>query len=335
MRKYSIFVSLIIGAFWLTEEFSLDYPDHFPSTVYDFDRNPLTKAKVDLGKALFYDPILSKDNTISCASCHSSFNAFAHSDHDLSHGINDQIGTRNAPALFNLAWQENFMWDGAVNNLDMQALAPITHAKEMNESLDSVLYKLEGKSMYRKLFYKAFQDSIITGEHLLLALSQFQLTLVSSSSKYDEVKQGKQEFTEQEEQGYSLFKKYCQDCHQEPIFTASEFAKNGLEVDSTLLDYGRFMVTERASDSLFYKIPSLRNLKYSYPYMHDGRFDKLREVLNHYGTGSTLQIGNERKNIKLSSREKTDLISFLQTLNDPVFIFDRQHQYPKHLFTNL
>lgn len=309
-------------------------PRHFPQPSYNFSRNPLSESKVQLGRALFYDPILSADGTISCASCHSPYNAFAHTDHDLSHGIDDQIGTRNAPALFNLAWQPVFMWDGAVNHLDMQALAPITHPKEMGTSMADVVEKLGREKMYKGLFFDAFQDSIPTGEHVLKALSQFQLTLVSATARYDSMRWGKVKFNQQESRGYALFKRHCNVCHKEPLFSNFQFANNGLPVDSTLSDFGRMRITMEKEDSLLFKTPSLRNLAYTFPYMHDGRFKKLNQVLNHYGSGiqSSATLSRELKNgLQLSPTQKVDLIAFLHTLNDPAFVFDPKHQFPRIL----
>jgi cytochrome c peroxidase len=128
-------------------------PEYFPEPVYNFAQNPLENSKIELGRVLFYDPILSNNNTISCASCHSPYNAFAHTDHDLSHGIFDSIGNRNAPALFNLAWQQSFMWDGAINHLDMQALAPISHPKEMASNITELILKLSAQTNYKKLIF--------------------------------------------------------------------------------------------------------------------------------------------------------------------------------------
>ena len=310
-------------------------PAHFPKPTYVFYNNTLTKEKIALGRALFYDPILSKDSTISCASCHSPYNAFAHTDHDLSHGINDEIGTRNAPPLFNLAWQKTFMWDGAINHLDMQALAPISHPNEMNETLKNVVDKLQNKKIYPSLFYQAYQDSLVTGEHILKALSQFQLTLVSATSKYDEFKKGLTQFSQQEKNGYLLFQKNCNACHTEPIFSNQRFANNGLPVDTTLNDFGKWMVTKRSDDSLKFKIPTLRNLNFTHPYMHDGRFQKLNQVLNHYtkGISQNPTLATELKDsIKLTPNEKAYLIAFLLTLNDKNFVFDQKHQFPRNLF---
>ncbi len=313
-----------------------NYPEYFPKPAYNFQKNPLTQEKIDLGRALFYDPILSLNNTISCASCHSPYNAFAHTDHALSHGIHDSIGTRNAPALFNLAWHKSFMWDGAINHLDMQSLFPITHPDEMGEDLQNVVEKLQNKQIYPSLFFQAFGDSIVTGEHILKALSQFQLTLVSSGSKYDSIQRGLTVYSDQEARGYYLFRHNCSACHKEPLFTSGELAINGLEVDTTLNDFGRLGLTREVKDSLMFKMPSLRNLSYTFPYMHDGRFKKLRQVLNHYN-GRRLNVRNDYNQsvdtitIQLSSNEKTDLIAFLLTLNDRDFVFDQKHQYPKKI----
>lgn len=310
-------------------------PKKWPKPVYSFSENPLKREIVKLGRALFYDPILSANNTISCASCHSPYNAFTHVDHDLSHGINDRIGIRNSPALMNLAWKKNFMWDGAIVNLDMQSLAPISHPDEMGNTIENVVISLNNSPRYRKAFYKAFNDSIITGENTLKALSQFMLTLVSANSKYDRVMSNKEEFTVQEQNGYLLFQKNCASCHKEPLFTTNEFVNNGLKVDPTLNDSGRMKITFKPSDSLKFSIPTLRNIEYSYPYMHDGRFKKLSQVIQHYTSG--IQASNTldkrlEKPITLTSNEKVDLLAFLLTLSDKDFIFNSNFSYPTTFF---
>ena len=327
-----LFAFMILSFVLKKDNLFFSPPDYFPKTVYNFEQNPLDSNKIELGRILFYDPILSKDNTISCASCHSPFNAFAHTDHDLSHGIFDSIGNRNAPALFNLAWQKTFMWDGAINHLDMQALAPISHPSEMGSNINEVIKKLNESKAYKKLFLNAFQDSTISTSKILKALSQFQLTLVSANAKYDRVKMGKEVFTEQEKNGYQLFKKNCASCHSEPFFSNYNFENNGLPIDQTLNDMGRYVITENENDKRKFKVPSLRNLSFTYPYMHDGRFMTLQEVINHYTSGieysETLSL-QFNKSIELSSNEKVDLISFLLTLNDKDFVFNKKHQFKK------
>jgi len=336
MRKNVIILCLfafIILSFVLVKDYHFfNPPDYFPKPIYDFQQNPLGSNKIELGRTLFYDPILSADNTISCASCHSPFNAFAHTDHDLSHGIFDSIGNRNAPALFNLAWQKTFMWDGAINHLDMQALAPISHPSEMGSNINEVINKLNESKAYKELFSNAFQDSTISTAKILKALSQFQLTLVSANAKYDRVKMGKEVFTEQEKNGYQLFKNNCASCHSEPLFSNYNFENNGLPIDPTLNDLGRFVITQNENDKGKFKVPSLRNLSFTYPYMHDGRFMTLQEVINHYTSGiehSTTLSSQLNESIELSSNEKVDLISFLLTLNDKDFAFNKKHQFKK------
>lgn len=327
-----LIISFVSLASFVMRDFALPYPSYYPKPQYNFKNNLLDSSKISLGRHLFYDPILSADNTISCASCHSPYNAFSHTDHTLSHGINDQIGSRNAPALFNLAWQKSFMWDGASNHLELQALAPINHPKEMGETTLGVVKKLNASKFYRNLFFRAYQDSTVTGERMLKTLAQFQLTLVSANAKYDRIKKGNDVFTEQEKNGYSLFLENCNSCHSEPLFSNYNFANNGLKIDTTLNDFGRWLVSKKSQDSLLFKTPSLRNLSFSSPYMHDGRFKKLGEVINHYTNGvqqsKTLSIAL-KKAIVLTSNEKIDLIAFLLTLNDTSFVFDSQNKYPK------
>ncbi len=307
-------------------------PTHFPEPRYDFSKNPLDSATIELGRILFYDPILSANNSISCASCHSPFNAFAHTDHNLSHGIYDSIGNRNAPALFNLAWQKSFMWDGAINHLDMQALAPLAHPKEMGSSISALIEKLKASSDYKRLFFNAYHDSAINSTGILKAFAQFQLTLVSANAKYDSVILGKEKFSDQERNGYALYKKNCSNCHTEPLFSNFEYEQNGLPTDAYFNDQGRFGISQNEMDKMKFKVPSLRNLAYTYPYMHDGRFSTLKEVIQHYTTlpqGATQQSAKIKLPMQLTSNEKVDLLAFLTTLNDRAFVFNKNHQYKK------
>lgn len=329
-----IFSIAIISFIGVTES-TFILPKNFPEPVYDFSKNPLSKNKILLGRVLFYDPILSRNNTISCASCHSQFTAFTHVDHALSHGIEDKIGIRNAPSLVNLAWKKLLMHDGAVNHLDMQSLAPISNPVEMDEDISHIVSKLQRSRLYQKLYLNAFGDTIITGANTLKALSQFMLTLVSSNSKYDSVCRKEAEFTKQENNGYLLFKKNCASCHKEPLFTNDEFRNNGLAVDTSLKDYGRYKVTNNISDSLLFKVPTLRNIEFSYPYMHDGRFKKLWQVLQHYTEGieKNKTLSKELNTpLELSSNDKVDIIVFMLTLTDKTFLFNPEYFYPKEIF---
>lgn len=308
-------------------------PASWPEPYYNFKKNPLDSATVQLGRVLFYDPVLSADSTISCASCHSPYNAFTHVDHALSHGIKDRIGTRNSPVLINLAWGNSFMWDGAVNHLDVQALAPLENHLEMDETLAHVLEKLARQDKYKRLFKAAFHSEKITGERFLKAISQFMLTLVSSNSKYDKVLRQEAQFTENESKGYALFKQHCAACHTEPLFTNNSFQNNGLEPDSILRDVGRMNITQKSADSLKFKVPTLRNIERSAPYMHDGRYRSLQMVLFHYSANihHSPTLANELKQpIALSEDDKRNIILFLKTLTDNEFLTNKQFQFPRN-----
>jgi cytochrome c peroxidase len=182
-------------------------PQGWAKPVYDFSKNPLTREGFELGRHLFYDPILSRDNTISCASCHLQATGFTHVDHELSHGIDGKIGTRNSMTIMNVAWSKNFMWDGGVNHLDMQPLAPLSNSVEMDGNLDSIIYKLNNYIKYKALFFKAFIDSLVTGQKMLLAFSQFTLQLNSYNSKYDKYIRHEVggAFTEQDKKWFAAF----------------------------------------------------------------------------------------------------------------------------------
>ncbi len=329
-----LLTSLAFSAYKVTDILRFIVPTGWPTPAYDFTQNPLSTDKIALGSALFYDAILSRDSTISCATCHSPYSAFTHIDHPFSHGIDNKIGTRNAPALMNLAWSTSFMWDGAIKHLDMQALAPMSNPDEMDESIKQVVSKLQHNKRYPILFFKAFSDSTITGEHTLKAISQFMLTLVSCNAKYDSVLRKEASFTEQETNGYRLFRANCASCHKEPLFTNNQFENNGLSVDTSLHDMGRMRITQDSANYLQFKVPSLRNIQFSYPYMHDGRFTRLQQVLNHYTNGITRSKTLSKplqEPIVLSSNEKVDIIAFLYTLTDKTFLNNERFAYPKNI----
>lgn len=324
-------VILIAAVSDFAQPVKLAFPAGWPAPAYELKEGALTREGIELGRRLFHDPILSKDSTISCSSCHLSYTAFSHVDHKLSHGVRDSIGTRNAPALMNLAWNKAFMWDGAVNHLDVQALAPIEHKAEMGEAIAHVVLKVQRSRTYRQLFRAAFGEEQVTGERLLKALAQFQLTLISAGSKYDRVVAGTDRFTDQESNGYRLFKANCSACHTEPLFTDGSFRNNGLAPDSLLRDGGRIRITHDAKDSLCFKVPTLRNVEFSYPYMHDGRFKNLREVIAHYASGihrSATLAKEVEEPVVLTPNERTDLLAFLLTLTDRDFLLNPAHAAP-------
>jgi cytochrome c peroxidase len=232
----------------------------------------------------------------------------------------------------NLAWSNSFMWDGAINHLDMQPLAPISNPLEMDSSLPTVIQKLQDSQLYRTLFSRVYGDSLITSERMLKAFSAFLITLESRSSKYDHVHAGEVQFTEQESRGYALFKDQCNACHTEPLFTNQTFRNNGFDLNGR--DYGRGEITGNATDSGLFKVPTLRNVYYSRPYLHDGRMSKLSDVIGHYASGRFPQTASMEMNkvSGMNEQQRVDLMAFLLTLSDSSFVFDKRFQYPFKLF---
>ncbi len=301
-------------------------------TTNIFANNPLTEEGFQLGKKLFYDGRLSRDGNIPCASCHQQFAAFSTYDHDFSHGFNNSFTTRNAPALFNLAWMKTMHWDGGVNHLEVQPLAPITAANEMAETMENVIHKLQPDTAYQRMFRAAFGSSFINSQRILKALAQFTGSIISCNSKYDQVKKGATSFTMSEAAGYGVFLAKCNSCHTEPLFTSNGYSNNGLAVNSKLADAGRMAITNLPEDSLKFKIPSLRNLYLTAPYMHDGRMLTLQQVIEHYRNGiDTSQPTLDtllKKRIRISKREEVDLLAFLFTLTDNEMAHDKRFAEP-------
>lgn len=302
-------------------------PAHFPEPTYALENNPVTKEGFELGRKIFYEPRLSRDNSISCGSCHIQSSAFTQHGHDVSHGIDDRLGKRNSPPIMNLAWSPTFMWDGGIFDLDLQPFAPITAHEEMDENLPSILLKLKAHPEYPGLFKKAFGSEEITTARMMKALSQFMIMCISANAKYDRVMQQKETFTADEQAGYTLFQQKCSSCHAEPLFTDFSFRNNGIAIGPNN-DEGRYLVTLNPTDRYKFKVPGLRNLSYTAPYMHDGRFYTLDAVLDHYrsrvqGTPNldpSLQPG---EGIAISDEEKIKLLAFLKTLDDKDFITNR------------
>lgn len=281
-------------------------PKGWPAPAYNFKGNPLTKEGIALGKKLFYDPVLSSDNTVSCATCHEPSAAFATYDHPLSHGVNN-LTSRNAPSLFNVAWQKEFMYDGRANSLETQALLPMHSSDEMDTNIPKLLKQLNSSPSYKKMFTAAFGPSTITLDQITKALSQFQLTLVSANSKYDQVMRGETSFILPEKLGHEIFEKKCISCHTPPLFSNYSYENTAITRDPHLKDNGRARFTGNSTDSLKFKVPSLRNLALSFPYGHDGRFYSVLDVLTHYRTSGQ---------IPLSNYEIGQLTAFLNTLTD-------------------
>jgi cytochrome c peroxidase len=299
-------------------------PDGWPAPVYTFENNTVTYNGFMLGRNLFYEPMLSLDTSIACGNCHQQVFAFTNGpSHNVSHGVHDLLGKRNSPALFNLTWMPKLMWDGGVSNIENQPIGPIQNPVEMKMTLVDVVNRLNASAKYRRLFKNAFGDSTADSQRMLKAISQFQGLLVSCNSKYDKVKKGLASFTTEEDHGYTLFKNNCARCHSEPLFSDYAFRNNGLPL-TLVQDSGRGRITLAQNDLYTFKTPSLRNLGFSAPYMHDGRFQALQDVLDFY-TSPKANTPNQDpgvNSISLSTQEKSDLISFLKTLNDSAFVKD-------------
>ncbi len=309
--------------------------------------NALTVQKVLLGRMLFYEKALSGDGTMSCASCHKQENAFSDIN-QFSIGIEGLPGHRQAMAIFNMGLNSNgFFWDGRSPTLRDQSLKPIQDALEMNETLENVINKLSNKPRYQMQFTKAFGDPNVTAERIALALEQFMISIVSDNSRYDQYLRGEIALTDSEERGRQLFfAEYnpafpnlsgadCAHCHSGSNFENDQFMNNGLDSDAQMADNGRQNVTQNASDKGKFKVPTLRNIELTYPYMHDGRFTTLEEVVDHYNSGivssSTLDpalANTMTTGLMLSAQDKEDLVNFLKTLTDNTLITNPAYKTP-------
>lgn len=308
-------------------------PAHFPAVEFPKD-NPLTEAGIDLGRRLFHDTRLSINNTQSCASCHLASSAFA-DPRRFSLGAEGQAGKRQAMPLFNLAWKPAYFWDGRAKTLRQQVLIPIQDPDEMHESLDHVVGKIADLA---PIFESAFGSPDISPERIARVLEQFLLTLISSGSTMDRTLTHGRSLSEQEQRGFQLFFTEsdpvrgvrgadCFHCHGGAHFTNNQLLNNGLDDDATRKDEGLAQVTGKTADKGKFMVPSLRNVAVTAPYMHDGRFATLEEVIEHYDHGlrrsSTLDP-NLAKHLRyeglgLSAEDKAALGAFLRTLTDAEF----------------
>ncbi len=302
-------------------------PAHFPEPTYTFNNNPVTEKGFKLGKKLFFDPILSADNTISCGSCHVQAVAFSDPQHALSVGIDQRMGTRNAPQIANLAFLSEFFWDGGVTHLDFVPLNAIENEVEMDEEIARVIEKLNAHPAYPGLFREAFGIEPINTALMLHALSQFMVMMVSADSKYDQYLGQKTTLSAEELQGLSLFETHCATCHAGALFTDQQYRNNGL--DSVFPDLGRALISSLPDDEGKFRVPSLRNVAVTAPYMHNARFETLEAVLDHYDSGvvhshslDPLLQQNGRLGIAVQPDEKGAIIAFLKTLTDRTFLSD-------------
>ena len=291
------------------------------------DNNPMTVEGVTLGKKLFHDKILSADGTQSCASCH--FQAAGFSDTNrFSEGIDGSFGDRNASTIVNAGWNTSNFWDGRATTLEDQAFGPVVNPIEMNNSWQNVENTLNANTTYKDLFKKTFNIDDIDSTHVVMAIAQFERTLISANSKYDKYLRNEIQLSPSELNGLVIFnteKGDCFHCHSTDMFIDNLFHNNGLDAEP-FTDLGLAKVTGIDSDNGKFKTPTLRNIEFSAPYMHDGRFSTLEQVVEHYNSGgkySTTVDPLMKKlgvGLQLTEQEKQDLIAFLKTLSDTEFL---------------
>jgi cytochrome c peroxidase len=307
---------------------STQQPANFPAMVYALAKNQPDQATFELGRMLFYDARLSSDGTVSCGSCHQQSRAFTDGQ-ALAVGVGGRLSPRNAPTLQNLRWRRGFMADGGVLGLELQALAPLTSPAEMNTPLADALAKLNADADYRRRFAAIYGPGKIDTPQFLRALAQFTAALTSANSRYDHYMRHEPggTLTTAELSGRALFQQKCSSCHATDLFTDEGYHNNGLDRIFGR-DQGRAHITNRPADAGRFKVPSLRNVARTAPYMHDGRFATLPQVLAYYDHGvqpsptldARLRQSNGQFGISLTAQEQTDLLAFLNTLTDNAFL---------------
>jgi len=304
------------------EEYKLKIPFGLEETAVVIPAdNPLTKEKIELGRALFFDKRLSQDDTIACASCHMAKFAFTDGK-PVSAGIRGQAGGRSAPASFNRVFSSLQFWDGRAPTLEAQSVGPFTNPIEHGfanyDVMNAKMMKMPG---YRKLFKQVFGDDKITTERVGMAIASFQRTVLSGNSPADRFDQGGEEgaISKAAQKGLILFreKARCTKCHSGFNFTDEKFHNLGIGWDDNKVDLGRYMVTGNAEEIGAFKTPTLREIARSAPYMHDGRFKTLEEVVDFYNKGGVKNPHQDNLIIplNLTDQEKRDLVEFLHTLN--------------------
>ncbi len=307
--------------------------------------NPVTIQGAALGRYLFYDPVLSADSSFSCASCHKQQHAFSDAPNQLSKGFNGTVQRRNTPPLFNLAWYPSLFWDGRAQSIESQVFHPVRDRNEMGLNWKTATERLARSAFYRKKFRELYGEKPIDSTLIANVIAQFERTLISYQSKYDQVIAGRAKFTLEELEGMEIVndmtKGNCLHCHTtdgDGLGTTGQFSNNGLDEVSTTTgfkDGGLGTITKNSSDMGKFKIPSLRNLVFTAPYMHDGRFASLEEVLDFYNIGlkTSPTIDNKMEFVhqggsKLTIHEKRKVILFLKTLSDSAFITSQEFSNP-------
>jgi cytochrome c peroxidase len=317
-KKYGKFLLgaslfLLAGACAPVEEELPSYftaPTHFPAPIFPGTSNG---EVFHLGRALFYDPVLSRDSSISCGSCHAQVHGFADHNTRFSSGVGGALGKRNAPGLANLAWMPHFNWDGGVLHLEIFSVLPITEPVEMDFTIMGILDRLRSQDKYNQYFNRAFGEGGVTETRFFKALAAFLAGLISAESRFDDYLLAGSGFTAEEQHGYTLFMTHCDRCHTGVLTSSFAFEQNFVPSDGT--DRGRMRVTGDAQDSGKFRVPSLRNVALTYPYMHQGQIQQLSQVLDHYATPPPAGMG-----LPISASDKKDLEAFLLTLTDFSFV---------------
>ncbi len=315
--------------------YELIIPQGFPTMPIPED-NLMTVEGIELGRRLFYDPILSGDNTQSCATCHAQEFAFTDNAKQFSTGIDGIEGTRNSMQVINVGWMPDLFWDGRAIGVEEQALGPVPNPIEMHQEWTEAMEKLNASSNYPDLFFKAFGTKNIDSILVTKAIAQFERTLISSNSKWDRYLRGEANLTLAESKGFEIFfteKGDCFHCHSTILFADNLFHNNGL--DSVFTDKGLFEFTGDVNDIGKFKTPTLRNLEFTGPFMHDGRFESIEDVVDFYShdvkwssTIDPLMKKVEQGGVQLMDDEKESLISFLKTLTDTTFINNPEFSNP-------
>ncbi|MDX2190453.1 MAG: cytochrome c peroxidase [Bacteroidota bacterium] len=311
-------LSEIINEIPSNEEISLKVPYGFPYPDVPADNKP-TQARIDLGEKLFFDPILSRDNSVSCASCHLPDRFFT-DNLTVSIGIEGRKVERNSPTLINVAFQKSMFWDGGNPTLEQQVLAPIDNHNEFDFDVNEIVKRLQKHKDYSTLFQMAYKQAPSVYA-LVRAIANYERTLIGGTSKYDDYNRtmNSDVFSESEYRGLSIFfgeRGECFHCHGGFNFTDNSFQNNGLYL--TYPDSGRARITQLPTDVGKFKVPSLRNVEMTAPYMHDGSISTLEEVVAHYVGGFKKHRNKSLiiQKLNLTTQEQSDLVNFLKTLTD-------------------
>ena len=342
--KILILISLILGCIECQQSnqpliSKVKNLDFFPPKKQDLEITDLGK---ELGRRLFYDPILSQDSTISCASCHKQEYAFSDAGKQYSQGVNGKLGKRNTPPIFNLMWYPNYFWDGRVCSAPAQVFHPVRDSLEMNLSWKEVEKRIRNNVFYQQKFAELYGKKNIDSSLIADCIAQFTASIVSNNSKYDRVLNGDDFFTKDEYQGFVIANDQsmgdCLQCHTtdaNALGTNSAIANNGLDKDAEIKDLGFENISGNPKDRAKFKVPSLRNIALTPPYMHDGRFKTLEEVIDFYSEEVKLNSTIDSKmqfahkgGVHLDSLQKRQLLAFLNTLTDSVLIQNHELANP-------